>query len=265
MKPEVLYISHGGGPLPLLGDEGHQEMVATLKHIAQTIPKPESIVVVSAHWETQSPMLINNESHSLLYDYYGFPEASYQIQYPATGDQQLVEAIQSGLTHKGLSVGFEAKRGLDHGVFVPLKIMYPNADIPAVQLSILKRLDPAEHIALGQALSELGEKVLVIGSGFSFHNMREFFAPEKEVANRKNQAFEDWLVCTCYASDITENERMERFLNWEQAPFARFCHPREEHLMPLHVCYGVQQRAADAYFSAKILGKKAGMFYWRAH
>jgi len=265
MKPEVLYISHGGGPLPLLGDTGHLEMVATLQHIARSIPTPKKIVVVSAHWETDSPQLIAQTNHSLLYDYSGFPPESYKIAYPAKGDAQLAAHISKSLEAKGFRCSEELERGIDHGVFVPLKIMYPEANIPVVQLSMLKSLNPAEHIELGNALGELGEGTLVIGSGFSFHNMREFFAAESLEANRKNQAFEDWLVCTCYASDFTENERKERFLNWEQAPFARFCHPREEHLMPLHVCYGVQERAADAYFSANILGKKAGMFYWRAH
>ncbi|RTE85835.1 MULTISPECIES: class III extradiol ring-cleavage dioxygenase [Gammaproteobacteria] len=263
-SPSVMFVSHGGGPLPLLGDAGHKEMVSTLNHIASSITRPKAIVVISAHWETETVTINTQSNQELLYDYYGFPEESYEIQYPATSNLELGQRIEKAFKAHNIAVQHEQQRGFDHGVFVPLKIMYPEADIPVVQVSLKANLDPEEHITIGRVLKEaLNEDVLVLGSGFSFHNMQAFRMQDSKEANLKNQAFEDWLVDTCYCGELSEQEREQKLVAWEQAPSARFCHPREEHLIPLHVCYGAALRSADAYFSATILGKKAGMFYWR--
>lgn len=264
--PDVLFISHGGGPLPLLGDSQHKEMVATLEYISTSIDRPKAIVVISAHWETDAVTVHTAKSPELLYDYHGFPKPAYEIDYPVAGKPDLANALIADLQSAGIPVMEEQARGLDHGVFVPLKIMYPEADIPVVQVSLLNNLDPQSHIQIGRVLREvLDENVLVIGSGFSFHNMKAFGMPSTPDIQSQNQAFEDWLLDTCYGEDYSESERENRLVAWEKAPYARFCHPREEHLLPLHVCYGVAQKKADAYFSATILGKKAGMFYWRKH
>lgn len=250
--------------MPLLGDASHQQMLVCLQNIAATINKPAAIVVVSAHWETALPTITAGANPSLIYDYYGFPEESYAIQYPCTGAPDLARKIQALLNNAGIKAELDDQRGFDHGLFVPLKIMYPDADIPCVQLSLIKSLNPAVHIAIGQALQSLSrDNILVIGSGFSFHNMKAFFQ-QAETAETKqlNHAFEDWLLKTCGDADSSETERQQLLVNWADAPGARFCHPREEHLLPLHVCYGLAQSACTRRFELEILNKKASMYLW---
>ncbi|MGY8814042.1 MAG: DODA-type extradiol aromatic ring-opening family dioxygenase [Gammaproteobacteria bacterium] len=141
--------------------------------------------------------------------------------------------------------------------------MYPDADIPCVQLSLVNTLDPAEHVKIGQALQSVNyENLLIIGSGFSFHNMKAFFAHETSESKKMNESFEDWLLETCLNSDIDEEERAQRLIQWTKAPYARYCHPREEHLLPLHVCYGVAQTNCSRYFGLQILNKKSSMYLW---
>ena len=204
-KPRVLFLSHGGGPLPLLGDPAHLEMVLHLRAIAERMPRPSAILVVSAHWEEQAATLTSGANPEVIYDYYGFPAASYEIQYPCPGEPELAGQVRRLLGDAGIEARLDAQRGFDHGLFVPLKLMYPEADIPCIQLSLVSGLDPAEHIAIGRA-----------------------------------QRLEEWAL----------------------APFARYCHPREEHLLPLHVCYGIAQSACSEYFQLEILHKKSSMYLW---
>lgn len=259
----ALFLSHGGGPLPLLGDEGHAEMVACLQAIAKKISRPAAIIVVSAHWEAEKATVISGANPGLIYDYSGFPPASYEIQYPCSGDPTLANAIVKQLEKADICVHIDSTRGFDHGLFVPLKIMYPEADIPCVQLSLIDGLDPLAHIKLGQALQDLADpSLLLIGSGFSFHNMKAFFTPETPDTLHKNQSFETWLLDTCANTAISETERTRRLIDWEAAPAARYCHPREEHLLPLHVCYGFAASACTEYFELQILNKKTSMYLW---
>jgi aromatic ring-opening dioxygenase catalytic subunit (LigB family) len=261
---DVLFISHGGGPMPLLGDPGHRDMVARLTEIAGQLRPPSAILVISAHWEEAVPTITSGANPPLIYDYSGFPPESYEIAYPCPGEPALARQIQQALEQAGMSARLDDRRGFDHGVFVPLKLMYPKADIPCVQLSLVNSLDAATHLAMGRALQALDvDNLLVIGSGFSFHNMGAFFAPSTADIEARNRAFEDWLEETCVSEEIEEAERAERLTHWEQAPHARFCHPREEHLLPLHVCYGLAGKPSEAHVSATILGKQSGMFYWR--
>lgn len=262
-ETDILYISHGGGPMPLLGDPDHREMVDRLVEIAGKLKKPSAILVISAHWEASVPTITAGNSPALIYDYYGFPPESYQIQYPAPGEPELAASIHKTLETAGIKARLDEQRGFDHGLFVPLKLMYPQADIPCVQLSLVDSLDPEAHLEMGRALRALDyENLLVIGSGFSFHNMRAFFAPETEEIKAANQGFEDWLEETAASELLTEEERYARLLHWEKAPYARFCHPREEHLLPLHVCYGMAGRACDEHIAARILRKQSGLFHW---
>lgn len=264
-SPNVMFISHGGGPMPLLGDESHQEMVHCLQKMVARIDRPSAIIVVSAHWEEAVPTIIFGEAPSLVYDYYGFPDAAYAIEYPCMGAPQLAQQISHVLEDAGIEANLNGARGFDHGLFVPLKIMYPEADIPCVQLSLVNNLDPDQHLAIGQALQGLDcENLLIIGSGFSFHNMKAFFTADANESKTKNEAFEAWLVETCSDSSIHELERQERLSQWTNAPFARYCHPREEHLLPLHVCYGITQRPCSAFFEVKILNKQSSMYLWTA-
>jgi aromatic ring-opening dioxygenase catalytic subunit (LigB family) len=262
---QILFLSHGGGPLPLLGDEGHREMVASLQDIASTrLARPSAILIVSAHWEARVPTLTGGAQPPLIYDYYGFPPESYRITYPCPGAPELAGAVHSALSSAGFEAQLDEERGFDHGLFVPLKLMYPEADIPCIQLSLLQSLDPAEHLRLGAALAGLDhEGLLVIGSGFSFHNLRAFFAPDSPESRGQNEAFEEWLIETCASRDLAEHERARRLENWAQAPFARFCHPREEHLLPLHVCYGLAGAACSEYFELDVMNKKASFYLWK--
>ena len=257
-----LYLSHGGGPMPLMGDPAHAQMVETLRRIAGMMPKPSTVIVVSAHWEMHRPTVTRAARPPLLYDYYGFPETAYTITYPAPGDPDLADAVTRALETEGIGAAADGQRGFDHGLFVPLKLMYPDADIPCIQLSLVKGLDPALHLRMGEALAHLKhDGLLIVGSGFSFHNMEAFFAPASE-RQMKNDAFLAWLAETCSSTALGETERRERLLQWERAPYARYCHPRAEHLLPLHVCYGAAGRACDSLFEPEIFGVKAGTFLW---
>ena len=261
--PKALFLSHGGGPMPLLGDPGHREMVSCLKQIASQIPRPAAIVMVSAHWEESLPTITAGEQPPLIYDYYGFPEESYQIQYSCPGKPALAHEVAELLQQSNIEARLDETRGFDHGMFVPLKIMYPEADIPCVQLSIVNSLKPQQHIQMGQALQSLHQQnVLVVGSGFSFHNLDAFFSAETPESQKMNQSFEEWLVETCCSTDYSETERAQRLIEWADVYGARFCHPREEHLLPLHVCYGVAQAPCSTVYEIQILNKKASMFLW---
>jgi 4,5-DOPA dioxygenase extradiol len=262
-ETNVLYISHGGGPLPLLGDEGHKEMVESLKWIAAKIKKPSAILVISAHWEEKIPTITAGKNPPLFYDYYGFPDEAYEIQYPAPGEPGLASQVRQRLSDRGIESRLDEQRGFDHGLFIPLKIMYPQAAVPCIQLSLVQGLDPAAHIQIGRALAGINyEDLLVIGSGFSFHNIRAFFSPVTSESQAKNEAFERWLIDTCSNPEMDEPERTLRLVNWENAPSARYCHPREEHLLPLHVCYGLAQSACTQYFTLDIMYKKSSMYLW---
>lgn len=260
---QVLFVSHGGGPLPLLGDPQHQELVAQLQGISEQLEKPKAILVVSAHWEAETPTVTTAANPGLLYDYYGFSPESYEIQYPAKGHSGLAQQVLKTLAQNDIIATADDQRSLDHGVFVPLKLMYPDADIPVIQVSLMHNLDPQQHIALGKALTAIDhEGLLILGSGFSFHNMKAFFAPQNPETEKRNLAFENWLKDTLMRTDISEDDREQRLIHWAEAPEARFCHPREEHLLPLLVCYGATGRAADFYSMARTLGRTAGLFYW---
>jgi len=259
----VIYLSHGGGPLPLLGDKGHQNMINMIKEVMPTLIKPAAILVISAHWEAPKPTITGGASPSLIYDYYGFPKESYEIKNPAPGSPDLANKIFNLLGNAGIEAKLDYQRGFDHGLFVPLKLMYPKANIPCVQLSLVNSLRPEAHIKIGKALADLRkDNVLVIGSGFSFHNLKEFFKPSTQKSQAMNENFEEWLINTCSNGQITEEEREQRLINWESAPAARFCHPREEHLLPLHVCFGVAGTAAKRVFEFEIMGKMASAYLW---
>ena len=263
LTSKVLYLSHGGGPLPLLGDDGHKELLATLKKIVTNITKPSAIIVISAHWEENKPTITHAAHPQLIYDYSGFPKESYAIEYPSPGNPELASQVFSLLQVKGINAVLDETRGFDHGLFIPLKIMFPDADIPCIQLSLLKDLDPLKHIEIGEALAGLKtDNILIIGSGFSFHNLHAFFAPPDHETQEMNKSFENWLIDTCSNKELDEVTRRSRLINWESAPAARYCHPREEHLLPLHVCYGIKRRPCKDVFTLDIMGKKASMYLW---
>ena len=263
----IVYVSHGGGPLPVLGDPAHTEMVSTLGQMALQIGKPRAILVISAHWETEFPTVTTTERPPLIYDYGGFPTAAYELRYPCAGEPDLANRVVAALTSAGFKVESNATRGLDHGAFVPLMLMYPEADIPCVQLSLTRTLDAQWHIDIGKALASLEyDNLLIIGSGMSFHNLQAFFASADQQAKQKNLAFEAWLTSVMKDRAISELEREQLLVEWSSAPYARYCHPREEHLLPLHVCYGVAQSGSDNVNSTEIMQKQTSMYAWhRSH
>jgi aromatic ring-opening dioxygenase catalytic subunit (LigB family) len=198
----------------------------------------------------------------MFYDYYGFPDKTYEITYPATGSPGLANRIAGLLIKNSIQARLDTQRGFDHGLFIPLKLMYPHADIPSLQLSLMRGLDPKAHIALGKAMHELmQENILVIGSGFSFHNMRAFSWEGINMPDPANEAFQDWLIDVC-TGPIPQSERELRLIEWQKAPSARYCHPREEHLLPLHVCVGMAGKPAETIFDDYIIGKRAVAFLW---
>ncbi len=260
-KGRVLYIPHGGGPMPLLNDPGHATLIRFLRSIPDQLGHPEAILMVSAHWEQPIPTLTAGQNPPLIYDYGGFPPESYEIKYHAAGSPALAERIAAEFRDQGIPVNLDDKRGYDHGMFVPLKLMFPEADIPCLQLSLLNNLDASSHMAMGAALSSLVESnILVVGSGMSFHNLQSIFRPlpEGDVANRE---FEQWLEETC-TGEMPETERAGRLEAWSRAPGGIACHPRPEHLLPLHVCYGIAQSKATQVFSGDVMGKMVSGYLW---
>lgn len=239
-------------------------MVKFMQSLPTTLRIPEAILVISAHWEESVATLLSSPYPPLLFDYYGFPPETYTLTYPSPGNPVLAKRIGELLNKAHIPVGMDAKRGLDHGTFIPLTLMYPQANIPTIQLSLLHSLDPTEHLSLGNALRDLlDENILIIGSGFSFHNQHAFFDQALGAPDPANESFQDWLIDTC-TGDYPQSAREQRLINWEQAPSARYCHPREEHLLPLHVCAGIAEQPGTLIFNDTILGKRGTAFLWSA-
>lgn len=261
----ILYLPHGGGPMPLLGDPGHQPLVDFLQQLPDRFPAPEAILLISAHWEAKVPTLTSAPTPSLIYDYYGFPAEAYEVVYPVAGEPDFAMKVRDLLSIAGIDAELDSQRGFDHGVFVPLKLMYPQADIPCVQLSLVQGLDAQQHIDIGKALAPLRESnVLVIGSGMSFHNIREFMSKDEQ-ANNRSHVFSEWLIETLVSGDCGAADQERRMVAWKLAPSARFCHPREEHLLPLHVCFGMAVRersAARVLFDQQMMGKRVISLLW---
>ncbi len=233
----AIYLPHGGGPCFFMDwhpPDTWNVMAAWLRQLGALIGKrPKAIVVVSAHWEEAEFTVTSHPHPSLIYDYYGFPPHTYDITYPAAGSPPLAARITGLLQNAGMVAHEDSERGFDHGVFIPLKLIYPDADIPIVQLSLKQGLDPESHIAAGRALAALrDEDILMIGSGMSYHNLPQFFGGGGEIAS---QQFDKWLGDTLATSP---EARSQKLCQWEQAPAARQAHPREEHLLPLMVVEG---------------------------
>lgn len=247
------FISHGGGPWPYMDSmrEAMRGLATSLADMPRQYPAPKAILVVSAHWEENAFSVMSNPHPGMLYDYGGFPPHTYKVVYPAPGAPELAERIQGLLAGAGLPVRLDAERGFDHGTFCPLVVMYPDADVPLLQVSLKTGLDPAVHIALGRALAPLrDEGVLIVGSGLSYHNLRQFGPPGKA----PSMAFDQWLQDTVVAASPAEREA--RLLDWAAAPAARIAHPREEHLLPLMVALGAAENdtATCVYHEDNVFG-----------
>jgi aromatic ring-opening dioxygenase catalytic subunit (LigB family) len=236
------FISHGGGPWPYMKNElagMYDGLEASLHRIAAQTAKPKAVLMVTAHWEEPRFTVGAAASPGMIYDYGGFPEHTYSVVYPAPGDPALAARVYSLIDAAGLPAASNAQRGYDHGTFVPMAVMVPDADVPVVQLSIQRGYDPAAHLALGRALAPLrNEGVLIIGSGLSYHNLRRFNATGAQASAE----FDAWLQQAVVTSPPPE--RTQRLLNWADAPSARIAHPREDHLLPLMVAVGAAESEA---------------------
>lgn len=235
-RTPTLYIPHGGGPCFFMDWEPAgmwDKMAAYLKRLPSDAGEmPKALLVVSAHWEEAEFTVLSKPAPGLFYDYYGFPPHTYELSWPAPGAPWLAARVQTLAANAGITVRADAQRDFDHGVFVPMLLAFPEAGIPAVQLSLKAGLDPEQHLALGRALAPLREEgVLIIGSGFSYHNLRGLMQRGAPEAPAASHTFDAWLQ-----SALAEGP--DRLNGWSAAPGARQCHPREEHLLPLMVAAG---------------------------
>jgi aromatic ring-opening dioxygenase catalytic subunit (LigB family) len=241
MRLPTYFISHGGGPWPYMDD--WRQAMHQLELALQDMPRqigvtPKAVLVVSGHWESEDFAIMANPHPPMVYDYSGFPAHTYTVTYPAPGAPAIAQRIHALLGAAGLPSHLDPSRGFDHGTFAPLVVMYPDADVPVLQLSLRHHMDPAEHIAAGRALAPLrDEGVLIVGSGLSYHNLARF----GPAGRAPSEAFDAWLQATLVGSPPTEREA--RLLQWSTAPAARLSHPREDHLLPLMVALGAADDA----------------------
>ena len=230
------YVPHGGGPWPFV-DIGmprpeYDALLGYLRELPAILPeRPKALLVVTAHWEERVATVSTSPAPPMLYDYYGFPAASYQVKWPAPGDPALARRVRDLLDGVSIPSNEDSARGYDHGTFVPMKVAFPAAEVPTVQLSLVAGLDPELHLRVGAALAPLrDEGVFIVGSGMSYHNLRKFFDGSGISDSR---SFDAWLRDTLVSPD-----RDAQLRRWTAAPAARASHPREEHLVPLMVAAG---------------------------
>lgn len=235
----VLFLSHGAPALPL--EPGETGMA--WRRVGAQLPKPSAILVISAHWETSIPTVSRAALPETTHDFSGFPEALYKLRYPAPGAPEMAQGAALALQQAGIPVLLDDTHGLDHGAWVPLSFLYPQADIPVAQLSLQQDKNPAWHVALGRALRPLREQgVLIIGSGAITHNLHAVFKhPQGAPASQWVTEFRDWIAAKIAAGDLQE---LIEYRN--RAPHAVQNHPTDEHLLPLFVALGAANEIESA-------------------
>jgi aromatic ring-opening dioxygenase catalytic subunit (LigB family) len=249
-RQPAIFVPHGGGPCfwiefpPPFGPHAWDRLRDYLAGLVKSLPeRPKAFLVVTAHWETDKPTVSVNPKPGMLYDYYGFPEHTYKLSYPAPGAPEVAAEVKRLIEKAGLPVATDDARGFDHGVFVPFLIVDPKAEIPVVMLSLRKDLDPVRD-----------QGIAIVGSGMSFHDLRHF----RDGDTTASAAFDAWLNETAKAPPA---ERDARLAQWDKAPSARECHPREEHLLPLMVVAGAAGDSKGTRdFNDKIGGKMISAF-----
>lgn len=257
----VAFVPHGGGPMSYVEmgfDAGEVAAIASYWRGLASIPRspPKALLVISAHWEAPVPTVMTHARPPMLFDYYGFPKAAYALSWPAPGEPALAARVRKLLGGAGFETGADDQRGFDHGTFVPLGRSYPDAKVPAVQLSLTAGLDPSAHLSMGRALAPLRDDgVFIIGSGMSYHNMRGFSDPRSA---KHADAFDTWLRDAIASPAATRDQAL---INWVAAPAARQVHPREEHLLPLMVVAGAAgEDVGRVGFSGKVFGLQISGF-----
>lgn len=256
------FIPHGGGPCffmeppPGWPHDTWDSLAAFLRGVdAEIGRRPRAVLIISGHWEAKHATVNIGAHPPLLFDYYGFPRHTYQLTWPAPGAPKVAAEVRKLLEEAGFQTGADSHRGYDHGVFVPFKLVYPDADVPVVQLSLLASYDPAEHLAMGRALAPLRDRdVLIIGSGMSYHNLPLFFGGH---GNELAEAFDAWLGDAVSDPD----ERDAKLTGWRSAPGASSAHPEPDHLLPLMVAAGAGMGEAGlCAFRDRIAGKPLSGF-----
>ena len=260
MQP-TYFINHGGGPCFFLEPgpmrDTWRELETYLAGFAVSLSEPpRAILIVSGHWEEDRPTVNVGARPPLLYDYGGFPDYTYRLTWPAPGAPDVAARVRTLLAGAGVDNGENGARGWDHGVFVPMKVIFPDADIPVAQLSMQHGYDPATHLAIGRALKPLrDEGVLILGSGQSYHNMRGFMTGGRP--DPAADAFDAWLRQTIVDPAIRDDE----LVRWEGAPGARAAQPREDHLIPLMIAAGAASgEPGRVAFHGHALGKPISGF-----
>lgn len=264
MRRPVIFLPHGGGPWPWMDPDAFGPgAMDSLRSYLQALPgslgsAPRAMLVISAHWEEDLPTVTTSPSPPMLYDYYGFPRHTYQVQWPAPGEPELAQRVRGLLEQSGFTTAEDPERGFDHGTFVPLGVAWPDAPIPTVQLSLVRGLDPEQHLAMGRALEALrDEDVLIVGSGMSYHNMRGFGSP---AGATHSEQFDAWLQEVVRADPDARDAGLR---HWADAPAARACHPREEHLLPLMVVAGAAgDDRGEVPYSNLILGTRCSAVHF---
>ena len=251
------FLSHGGGPWPWMLDQyrgAYDALKASLEDIPRQLGvRPKAVLVVTAHWEERELHISASPQPPMIYDYGGFPDYTYAIRYDAPGAPDVARQVQALLTGAGHAAQLDHERGFDHGTFSAMQPIYPDADVPIVQLSLKHGLDPLTHVEIGRALAPLrAQGILIVGSGLSYHNLRQFNASGAAAS----QQFDQWLRA---AMALPPGERLAQLLAWERAPAARSAHPREEHLLPLMVALGAAERdgATTVYHEQAFMGALA--------
>ncbi|MGE5470996.1 MAG: DODA-type extradiol aromatic ring-opening family dioxygenase [Bacteroidota bacterium] len=234
----ALFVPHGAPTFALRpGAAG-----AAISAAARALPLPRAIVVVSAHWDTRLPTVGFAERLDTIHDFWGFPEELYQLRYPATGCREASREVVAVLEAAGLPVEVDAERGLDHGAWIPLRLMFPDADVPVIPLSIQSAGGTRQAYALGQALAPLAARgFLIVASGNLTHNLRDYQVAARNGGQTPGyvRQFTDWLADRLQAGDLAALLDYRR-----QAPGAVQAHPSDEHLLPLFVALGAGGAAA---------------------
>jgi 4,5-DOPA dioxygenase extradiol len=233
-----LFISHGS-PMLALEDAPTTHF---MRSVGQSMPRPKAILVASAHWETERPMLSSAEHPETLHDFGGFAKELYELRYWAPGSPMLALQAQGLLQKAGIGASLDPSRGFDHGAWNPLLLMYPEADIPVVELSVQPQRDARWHYALGQALASLKDQgVLIMGTGNLTHNLYEAFRGGHVETPAWVDAFSSWVFERLSEGDL------DALLNWwTRAPYAQRNHPSPEHFLPFFVALGAAGAQAKA-------------------
>ncbi len=214
-----------------LGGDELNQIWATL---ARRLTRPAAILMLSAHWDTRLPILTGSARPETIHDFGGFPAELYQLRYPAPGAPELAQRIKQQLTEAGIATGIDAGRGLDHGAWVPLRVLFPAADVPVLQLSVQPERCARHHYALGAALASLAdENILIVASGHLTHNLMDFMRPGGVRPTPDSRAFREWVHAQLM------NNASEPLFDWQQlGPGAKSAHPTPEHFLPLFVALG---------------------------